>query len=102
VPNFTTEGWAPEHEKDQHLTKRHTKILIQKDEVVVWRLAAKPAIAWCPKCQRETRMVTPMQAALLCQVDQSRIQEWIQSGALHVSETPSYGLLICLTSLERS
>jgi hypothetical protein len=84
------------------VTKRHTRILIEKDEVVVWRRPAKPAAAWCSKCQRETQMVTPMQAALLCQVDQSRIKEWIQRGALHVSEAASSGLLICLKSLERS
>lgn len=83
------------------MIKRHTRILIKEDEVLVWRCSTKPAIAWCPKCQRETQMVTAMQAALLRQVDQNRIHEWIQSEALHASEIPEHGLLICLISLDQ-
>jgi hypothetical protein len=83
------------------LIKRHTRIFNKEDEVVVWRCSAKPAIAWCPKCQREAQMVTAIQAALLCQVDQNKIQEWIQSETLHSSRTPGHGLLICLKSLDQ-
>lgn len=81
--------------------KRCTKIIIETEEVVVARIVTKPVVAWCPVCQAETHMVTPMKAALLCQVDQSRIHEWIQSGALHASEIPEHGLLICLISLDQ-
>ena len=82
------------------MEKRHTKILIEKDEVVLLR-AAKPIVAWCKECQRETQKVTTIQAALLCQADQNAIWERIQSRELHVSEMPTAGLLICLNSLQQ-
>ena len=82
------------------MQKRHTKILIEKDEVVLLR-AAKPIIAWCKECQRETQKVTTIQAALLCQVDHDAIGERIQSRKLHVSEMPTAGVLICLNSLDQ-
>ena len=43
--------------------------------------------------------MTARQAALLCHVEQSSIQAWIQAGQLHASETPEDGVLICLASL---
>jgi hypothetical protein len=81
--------------------KRLTRITIETDEILVVRRIGSPVAAWCKKCQRETQMVTAMQAALLRQVDQNRIHEWIQSGALHASEIPEHGLLICLISLDQ-
>jgi hypothetical protein len=98
--DFTTDKTDSKALRDKQMEKRHTKILIEKDEIVVWRRAAKPVVAWCPQCQRETETVTAMQAALLRQVDESRIQEWIHSGHLHASHTSAYGLLICLNSLD--
>jgi hypothetical protein len=44
-------------------------------------------------------MVTLTQAALICHVDRSAIQEWIDAGQLHVLETPESDLLICVRSL---
>lgn len=79
--------------------RRHTKIIIETGEILVARIEAKPIVAWCPACQTETRNVTQIQAALLCHVDQNTIREWIQSGHLHVSDSPEGGLVICLASL---
>lgn len=79
--------------------RRHTKIIIETEEVLVARTEAKPTVAWCPACQRETQNVTEIQAALLRHVDQNTIQEWIQGGQLHVSDAPEGGLVICLMSL---
>jgi hypothetical protein len=81
--------------------RRHIKIIIETEEVLVARIEAKPIVAWCPKCQTETRKVTPIHAALLCHVDQNTIREWIQGGQAHAVETPDRGLLICLASLDR-
>jgi hypothetical protein len=100
VYDLTTDNPAIKARKDQRMEKRHTKILIEKDEVVVWR-AAKPIVAWCKECQTETQKVTTIQAALLFQVDQNAIWERIQSGELHVSEMSAAGLLICLNSLQQ-
>ena len=80
--------------------RRYTKIVIETEEVVVARILQKPIVAWCSVCHAETKKVTAFQAALLCHVEQSSIQTWIQGGQLHVSEGPEDGLLICLASLE--
>jgi hypothetical protein len=79
--------------------RRRTKITIETAELLFARTEEKPIVAWCPACQSETRNVTRIQAALLCHVDQNTIQEWIQGGRLHVSDTPEGGLVICLASL---
>ena len=79
--------------------KRRTRITIETDEIVVARRVVSPVVAWCPKCEIETGMVTQTQAALMRHVDRSTIQEWIRGGQLHVLETPEAGLLVCVTSL---
>ena len=78
---------------------KRTRILIETKEILVARKGAKPIVAWCPECHAETKKVTALQASLLCQVDQSSIQAWIQGGQLHVSQAAEGGLLICLASL---
>ena len=81
--------------------KRRTRITIETAEIVVARRIASPVVAWCEGCETETGMVTLSQAALFRHVDRSVIQEWIDSGQLHVLEKPEAGLVICLTSLGR-
>jgi len=44
-------------------------------------------------------MITPEEAAALCEVSTRTIYRWLESGAIHFSETASEGLLICLSSL---
>jgi hypothetical protein len=82
--------------------KRRTRITIETDEIVVARCVASPVVAWCPRCETESGMVTLNQAALLCHVGPSAIEDWIHSGRLHVLESPEMGPLVCITSLRRS
>lgn len=44
-------------------------------------------------------MITPDEAAALCEVSTRTIYRWLESGTIHFSETASEGLLICLSSL---
>ena len=44
-------------------------------------------------------MITPDEAAALCEVSTRTIYRWLESGGIHFSETASEGLLICLSSL---
>jgi hypothetical protein len=81
--------------------KRRTRITIETDEIVVARRVVSPVLAWCPKCETETGMVTLTQAAFMHHVDPSRIQAWIENGQLHVAEMVDCRKLICLTSLNR-
>ena len=81
------------------MAKRHFRILIQTEEVVVRRSETTPTFTWCRECKGETRMMTVTQAALLCQVDHNAIRERIHRGELHVSQTPAGVILICMQSL---
>jgi len=83
------------------LGKRRTRIVIEMEEILVARGTARPMVGWCPECQQETQKATAAQAALLCQVDEERIEKWIREGRLHISEGPNRNPLICLVSLER-
>jgi hypothetical protein len=78
--------------------KVRTRIVMESEEILVTRCAAKPVIAWCPECRAETTKLTVIEAALLCRVDEDTMQRWVRTGHLHVLEG-LYGLLICLTSL---
>lgn len=82
--------------------RRRTRITIETDEIVVARHVVSPVVAWCPKCETETGMVTARQAALIRRVNESTIQEWTHKGWLHVLERPDAGLMICITSLRRN
>lgn len=79
--------------------KRRTRITIETDEIVIAPRLVSPILARCARCEQETGMVTLTQAALICHVDRSAIQEWIDAGQLHVLETPESDLLICVRSL---
>jgi excisionase family DNA binding protein len=44
-------------------------------------------------------MITPDEAAALCEVSTRTVYRWLETGAIHFSETVGEGLLICLSSL---
>ena len=53
----------------------------------------------CDRCTEPSGMITPDEAAALCEVSTRTIYQWLELGAIHFSETASEGLLICLSSL---
>jgi len=53
----------------------------------------------CDRCTEPSGMITPDEAAALCEVSTRTIYRWLESGTIHFSETASEGLLICLSSL---
>ena len=83
------------------MAKCRTRITIETDEIVVARRVVSPVVAWCPKCEAESGMLTLNQAAILRHVGPSAIRDWIHSGRLHVLESPETGVLVCITSLGR-
>jgi len=99
--NLPRQRWRAKPEKGWDVGRRRTRITIATGEIVVARRIVSPVVAWCQRCETETGMVTLTQAAVFCHIDRSAIQEWIDSGQVHVLETPETGLLICITSLGR-
>lgn len=53
----------------------------------------------CGRCTEPSGMITPDEAAALCEVSTRTIYQWLESGELHFTETASEGLFICLSSL---
>ena len=67
---------------ESDLRKRRTRIVMESEEVLVARCAAKPVIAWCPECRAESTKLTAIEAALLCRVDEDTMQQWVRTGQL--------------------
>jgi len=78
--------------------KRRREIIIETHLVQIVH-GRKRQSAWCQACAATTGMITPEEAAVLARVTARTIYQWVETGALHFSETPGGALLICLTSL---
>jgi len=72
---------------------------VQKREVVIINRPFVSPQKSCDRCTEPSGMITPDEAAALCEVSTRTIYQWLESGAIHFSETASEGLLICLSSL---
>ena len=53
----------------------------------------------CDRCTEPSGLITPDEAAALFDVSTRTIYRWLETGAIHFSETATEGLLICLSSL---
>ena len=53
----------------------------------------------CDRCTEPSGLITPDEAAALFEVSTRTIYRWLETGAIHFSETVGEGLLICLSSL---
>ena len=58
--------------------------------------------AWCPRCDAETTMVSPQQAAVIAGVTVRVINRSVESELVHFLETGDGLLLLCLNSLGES
>lgn len=79
--------------------KRKTSISIETHRVV-WLRNKRGFRIWCAECGQETSMVSLDEAARLTHVSTREIYRWIDGKAMHSTET-SYGVLVCLESLEK-
>ena len=58
----------------------------------------KAKIAWCDRCQAETVMLAPDEAAALLQITTREIFRLTEAGEIHYSETETGALLVCRKS----
>ena len=72
---------------------------VQKREVVIINRPFVSPQKSCDRCAEPSGMITPDEAAALCEVSTRTIYQWLELGAIHFSETAAEGLLICLSSL---
>jgi excisionase family DNA binding protein len=72
--------------------------MADKRQVVINRPFVSPQQR-CDRCTEPSGMITPDEAAALCEVSTRTIYRWLESGAIHFSETTGEGILICLSTL---
>ena len=78
---------------------KSTKVAVKRRRVVIINRPFVSPQKSCDRCAEPSGMITPDEAAALCEVSTRTIYRWLESGAIHFSETASEGLLICLSSL---
>jgi excisionase family DNA binding protein len=72
---------------------------VQKRQVVIINRPFVSPQQRCDRCTERSGMITPDEAAALCEVSTRTVYRWLETGAIHFSETVGEGLLICLSSL---
>ena len=73
------------------------EITIERERWVVVR--RRRGTAWCNVCSREVEMLSVDDAAIFAGVNSRTMFHWVESGAVHSSETPEGLLIICPHSL---
>ena len=81
------------------MIKRRTRIVVETQGVWVIRRPTGQLRAWCEACNREVRMITPEEAAILLCCSTRTIYSWVEAAKIHFSEQPPHSLLVCLDSL---
>jgi len=77
--------------------RTRTEITVETDKWIVVKRHRRTA--WCTVCSRQVEMLNVDDAALFAHVNSRTIFRWVESGAVHSSETPEGLLLICSYSV---
>ncbi len=83
------------------MAKRTTRITVETRRTLIIQ-RANPVRAWCSHCAAEVDTVVLDAAGVLAQVDDSTIQQWLDSEELHAAQMKDGMARICLDSLLRS
>lgn len=81
-------------------TKRRIEITVERHRRIVLSQRNQPMTAWCEACCAHVRMVTPDEAAQLCNVSTRTIYRRIETDRLHFTETDRGFSLVCLQSVQ--
>ena len=77
---------------------KQTKITIETDSLLVIR-GAVSLRGWCPECATEGEVIPFDGIGVISNLTPSEVQAWLESEAIHHSQTPEGTRLICLNSL---
>jgi hypothetical protein len=75
-----------------------TKITIETNSLMIVR-GRNSRRAWCPLCAAEAEMVALESVGVITNLDQVALEAWLNSGALHRSQSSDGSEQICLNSL---
>ena len=79
--------------------RKRTIVRVETQQLSVIRPAGKPIELWCEQCAGAVPMVTPEDAAQLCQMPTRAVYRRVERGELHFVEAGAGELLICCSSL---
>ena len=77
---------------------KQTRITIETESLLILR-GRNSRRAWCHQCAADSEVIALEEVGVISNLDRSAFEQWINSGELHRSETPSGSTLICLNSL---
>lgn len=77
-----------------------TVITVETFQRTVVRSGRNAKIAWCDRCEAETEMLAPDEAAALLQTTTREVFRLSEVGEIHYSETESGALLVCRNSCQ--
>jgi hypothetical protein len=78
--------------------RRHTKITIETESLLVLK-GRNTRRAWCLACATESEVIALEEIGLISNLERSALDQWLNSGNLHLSQTVGGSTLICLNSL---
>jgi hypothetical protein len=79
--------------------RKRTIVQVETKHLSVIRPAGSAIELWCEQCAGAVSMVTPEDAARLCQAPTRAIYRRVEIGEVHFVETGAGELLICCSSL---
>ena len=77
---------------------KQTKITIETDSLLILRGQGSQR-AWCSTCATEVESIALERTSVISNLDQSALEEWLNSEDLHWLETTDGSARICLSSL---
>ena len=77
---------------------KQTKITIETDSLLILRSRSSRR-AWCPLCSAEGEMIALESVGLVSNLERPALEEWLNAGELHRSQSGDGSVLICLNSL---
>jgi hypothetical protein len=77
---------------------KQTKITIETDSLLILR-GRSPLRSWCPQCAAEGEMIPIEGVGVISNLAPSEVEAWLESEAIHRSQSADGSPLICLNSL---
>lgn len=76
--------------------RRTTEIIIETDEVLLFKKTSAPIVAWCAQCGAEREMLVPEVAAIIAHRSTREIYRLVEAGQIHFTESADRALYVCL------
>jgi hypothetical protein len=77
---------------------KQTRITIETDSLLILR-GRNSRRTWCPQCEADREMIALENLGVISNLERSVLEEWLNSGELHQSQSANGSILICLNSL---